>query len=143
MTITFQVNAVSAKYPYCQNQNLLFCTVLPVVWATPLYGEVLSDYNLLRRATAAVEEHIRGYWVERSTDANVFYPIGFVSAKGHSSDYIYRDEQRLLAARWMYRLRVEESGTSVMYSYSRALPPPCGSQANIRCGTRYADTPRS
>jgi len=122
VTITFQVNAVSAKYPYCQDQSTLFCTVLPVVWATPLHGEVLPDHNLLKWATA-VEEQIRGYWVERSTDANVFYPIGFVPSKGHSSDYIYRDEQRPIAARWMYRLRVEESDGSVMYSNTVELFP--------------------
>lgn len=122
VTISFQVSSVSAKYPYCQDQTTLFCTVLPVVWAMPLRGEVHSDHNLLHWATA-VEEHIKGYWVERSTDASVFYPIGYVPSKGSSSDYTYRDEQRPPAARWLYRLRVEELGASVRYSNTVELLP--------------------
>ncbi|MCS7297566.1 MAG: T9SS type A sorting domain-containing protein [Bacteroidia bacterium] len=115
VTITFQVSAVSSKYPYCQDQHTLVCAVLPILWATPLRGERFPDYNLLHWATA-IEAGITGFWVERSGDGQMFIPIGFVSAKGNGSTYTFRDEGASLAPRWFYRLRVEEAGGTLVYS---------------------------
>lgn len=115
VTITFNVTSVSAKYPYCQDQTTLTCTVLPVVWASELEGRVFATYNELSWATA-VEEGITGYWVERSVPGESFVPVRFVSAQGPASFYRVRDELPPSAERWFYRLRVEEPGASPVYS---------------------------
>lgn len=115
VTITFTVTSVSDKYPYCQDQATLSCTVLPVVWASELEGKVFSTYNELSWATA-VEEGIAGYWLERSLPGEGFIPVRYVSAQGPASFYRVRDELPPPAERWFYRLRVEEPGALPVYS---------------------------
>lgn len=115
VTITFQVSAVSSKYPYCEDQSTLYCTILPVVWAEPLRGEVFTGYNQLRWTTG-VEAHLRGFWIERSLPGEGFSPIAFIPAQGQGTTYTYRDEGPPPAAYWRYRLRVEELNAPVSYS---------------------------
>ncbi|MEN3040770.1 MAG: T9SS type A sorting domain-containing protein [Bacteroidia bacterium] len=123
VTISFQVNSSSAKYPYCQDQSTLFCTVLPVLWAKPLEGEAFEGYNLLTWETA-LEEHVSGYWVERSVDQSTFIPIGFVPAQGQAARYSFRDDKLPPAHRWFYRLRIAERVHSLSYSNVVEILPP-------------------
>lgn len=115
VTITFQVSAVSSKYPYCQGQATLSCTVLPVVWAQELEGRAYPGYNALYWATA-VEEGIQGFWVERAVDNGPFETLRFIPSQGRGQAYHLRDDNPPPAARWWYRLRIEEAGLPPVYS---------------------------
>lgn len=122
VTISFTVNSVSSKYPYCQDQATLFCTVLPVVWAQELRGQVFADYNELEWGTA-VEQGVVGFWVERGLTGTDFVPVQFVSAEGRAALYRVRDVNPPSAPRWLYRLRIEEPGAPPYYSRTIELLP--------------------
>ncbi|MCX8112482.1 MAG: hypothetical protein N3E49_04710 [Bacteroidia bacterium] len=122
VNITFQVTAVSSRYPYCRDQSTLFCTVLPIVWAAPIRGKVYEGYNLLEWAVA-VEAGVKGYWIERATEEGRFIPIGYTPAKGQNSLYVYEDRYPPSTERWFYRLRTDEDGGQATYSNTIELLP--------------------
>ncbi|MCX7606896.1 MAG: hypothetical protein N2170_06505 [Bacteroidia bacterium] len=127
VTISFSLTSSSTKYPYCQGQTTLFCTVLPILWGQELRGSVQAGYNLLEWSTI-VEQSIQGFWIERALPGSSFEPIRFVTAQGHPSLYTVRDEAPPVAPRWLYRLRVEEPGMPPVYSrtielIAESIPP--------------------
>ncbi|MEN2992152.1 MAG: hypothetical protein ABDH91_01180 [Bacteroidia bacterium] len=113
--ITLQVSASSSRYPYCRDEEVLSCTVLPVVWALPLKGRAFPEYNELEWATAN-EAGVHGFWIERRTAEGSFEPIRYVLAQGGPAHYTARDEAPPPANRWFYRLRIDEPGAAPRYS---------------------------
>ncbi|MGQ9863098.1 MAG: T9SS type A sorting domain-containing protein [Bacteroidia bacterium] len=113
--LQFLVQASSQKYPYCKDQDVLSCTILPAV-LTSFEGKPLPTHNLLRWETAA-EKDLHGYAIERSTDGLNFSSIGWRFAHQAAGPYTFEDFAPPQHA--LYRLRIEDLTGG--YNYSQTV----------------------
>lgn len=76
------------------------------------------DHSQLEWSTG-VEENLRVFVVERSSDGSNFFPLGQVSAKGSFSEYRYTDISPLdvdMERTFFYRLKMVDNDGTARYS---------------------------